>query len=171
MAITAMAKDNFWNRLRVERNIRYRDLADLFGGSVQKWGFYFSGKVLPDINTIKQLCDFFDVDINDGAEEFRKAHAIYEVGTKKRVATNGLSEHTERSASIRVAGEPTQQPEPSGISRTDIFKAVYGKLPYDTFLVFCDMISCDEGDPLECIYGRVSYREYTIIAEALRKGV
>lgn len=174
MALTSMGKVNFWNKLRVERNIRYKDLVDLYGGSNGMWGMYFSGQQLPPMDRIKQMCSLFDVDINEGAEEFRKAHAVWAAGDKKKVLVTGASEKTDRSARIVVGKkEPvavsSDTPIVRDYSTKDVFKLVYGKIPYELFLVFWELVESAKGDPLECLYGRVSYREFSQISEALRK--
>ena len=172
MAVTAMAKVNFWNKVRVERNIRYKDLVELFGGSNGMWGMYFSGQQMPPINRIKQVCDFFDVDINEGAEEFRKAHSIWKAESKNKVMVTGVSEPRARSALIpagRGQDEVEAKPTTHDYSSKDVFKLIYGKIPYELFLAFWEMVDSGSGDPMECLYGRVSYREYSQIADALKK--
>lgn len=172
MAVTAMAKVNFWNKVRVERNIRYKDLVELFGGSNGMWGMYFSGQQLPPINRIKQVCDFFDVDLNEGAEEFRKAHAMWRAESKNKVMVTGKADPVERSARVTSGErESTVQEKPATVdfSTRDVFKLIYGKIPYDLFLTFWEMVDSGSGDPLECLYGRVSYREFSQIADALKK--
>ena len=61
--LTAYAcKDNFWSRLRAEKGIKIKEVAEylhMSGGGV---GAYFTGELMPSEDKINALCDLFDVD-------------------------------------------------------------------------------------------------------------
>ena len=187
MAISAMSKDTFWNKVRVEKNIRYSDIVELFGGSVSMWAQRFTGQTMPTYAEIKKLCELFDVDVTQGTEEFKKAHALWKsegrgakagyittgksvmsgIKVGKRGEVTGTREHVEKAENEAEVQEEELKEDP--LSVRQIMGLLYGKIPYDTFLKFCDMITGEDGDPLESIYGRVSYREYTLISDALKE--
>lgn len=169
-----MRKETFWNRERVAKNIAYKDLCDLFGGVVSKWGSYFSGQIMPDPLTIKHLCELFDVDITKGTEEFKKAHALWksEHHKSKVICTTGKSERSILTNGVTVQDTAPQFEESvvteSAIDVAGIIQFVYGKLPYETFMTFRSMIKNCTGDPIEFVYGKVSYKEFRQIQEALK---
>lgn len=167
MALTTMSKITFWNTLRVERNIRYCDIAELFGGGVSTYGAYFSGQLMPKDDIITKLCDLFDVDFDKGKEEFRKAHADW-VSTKhsgRRELTTGKKDVVLRASAEMPARVTVGQSDSP--SKSDIFSLIYGKIPYDRFSEFCDMVASKNGDPLKLVYGAVSYEDYNEIARIL----
>ena len=47
--------------LRLEKNLRQKDLANYFGVSESTIGMYERGKRQPDPNTIKEFADYFEV--------------------------------------------------------------------------------------------------------------
>ena len=183
MAISAMSKDTFWNKVRVEKNIRYSDIVELFGGSVSMWAQRFTGQTMPTYAEIKKLCELFDVDVTQGTEEFKKAHALWKsegrgakacyittgksvmsgIKVGKRGEVTGTREHVERAE--KEAEVPVEQPT---IAPNEVFKVVYGKVPYDTFCAFCDALAGVTGeDPLEYVYSKVGYKEFRAIEKAL----
>lgn len=170
MAISQYAIDNFWNRLRVERNIRYIDLHELFPSfkSHTSIGLWFSGQLMPKDEHISVLCDFFDVDFEIGKEEFRKAHENWESThhQNKRITT-GESESREYTNSgdgdARMAVRYEQE--------TDIFELVYGKLPYELFRKFIDLVAGQsKDDALRIIYSNVTYDEFRLIERVIKEG-
>ena len=185
MPISAMSKDTWWNRLRVEKNIRYKDIIELYGGSVSVWAQRFTGQTMPNYNQIKQLCELFDVDFNRGYAEFKKAHALWKSegrGAKDGYVKTGISimRGVQKGERVEVVGQrdpveitkeeetvetPVEQPT---IAPNEVFGVVYGKVPYDTFCAFCDALArVTTEDPLGYIYGKVDYKEFRAIEKAL----
>lgn len=71
-------KDNFWNKLRAEKEITYKELAEYVHFSQSLVAAWFSGYLLPSDSIINALCELFDVDPLIGKQEFVKAHAIWD---------------------------------------------------------------------------------------------
>ena len=174
MAISQYAIDNFWNRLRVERNIRYIDLLELFPSfkTHTSIGFWFSGQTMPKDEHISVLCDFFDVDFAKGKEEFRKAHENWESThhQNKRVTTGkgetrDIANSGDGDARMAVRYEQEHEQE------ADIFELVYGKLPYDLFRKFIDLVAGQsKDDALRIIYSNVTYDEFRLIERVIKEG-
>ncbi len=164
MALTTMSKINFWNKLRVDRNIRYKDIAELYGGCASRWGSYFSGQIMPADEQIHQLCDLFDVDFETGKAEFEKAHANWESARHmgKRVVTGEADPYNRGEMPARmVFGEASATPE-----KVDVFSMLYGKVSYETFNLFCKAVA-EKQDAMQYCYGVVSYEEYKKIEEVI----
>lgn len=194
---TEMRKETFWNRERVARNISYKELTELLGGSVAGWGGRFSGQLMPKPLEIKHLCELFDIDLEKGTEEFKKAHALWKAERHKtQVAITGTMEnmsHKRKNEEVdpfkkpkevaeRIAkritptfdlfigneeAEEAEEEQPV-IDIAEVLKSVYGKLPYELFMTFRAMLKDTKKDPLECLYGRISYNEFLQIQRALK---
>lgn len=174
MALSQYAIKNFWNEIRVEKNIRYKDLAELFPNyrSQTTVAWWFSGQLMPKDNQIKTLCDLFDVDFETGKAEFEKAHAVWESTHHcgERIST-GESERTnyaprgDGNASMMV----TEGASDAKMHNTDIFALIYGKVDYPLFRKFCELVGNDYKRALELIYGRVTYDEFIIIQNIVKE--
>ena len=167
MAITQAFKNTYWNNLRVERNIKVKEIAEYLNVSLSAAGGYFSGQIMPRELQIKQLCGLFDVPIDVGTEEFKKAHALWK-SERKRSGVKVQSGKKDKPAEIEITVDMTapQFEEPS-VDNLDIIKLLYGKLPYELFETVRKMIKHQSGDVLEQLYGRVSYKEFIQIQEVL----
>jgi len=70
----AVYKNNFWNQLRKDRNVTFKYIGDILGRSSTMIRYYFMGYQMPNAEQIKLLCDGFNVDIEQGTEEFKKMY-------------------------------------------------------------------------------------------------
>ena len=180
MSFSGMRKVTWWNRKRVECNIRYKDLVSAFDdvGS-SSWGGYFSGQVMPSDGVIEKLCNFFDVDFDEGKAHFAEDHKewVSEHHTAKQVAKSGAMEIEKKDAFfVRQRNTKPQEVEVEfTVVRTNttseqeatLFSMLYGKVSYEVFSAFHDAIKRGAGDPMELIYGAVSYDEYRQIEGVL----
>lgn len=173
---TEMKKDTFWNRERVAKNISYKELTEILGGSIAGWGGRFSGQLMPNPLEIKHLCELFDIDLEKGTEEFKKAHALWKAERHKTpISITGTMENMSHPKKKVITVDMTapqfeEKPveEQPVIDIAEVLRSVYGKLPYETFMTFRSMIKNCTGDPIEFIYGKVSYKEFRQIQEALK---
>lgn len=161
MAITVLKIDNFWNRLRVEKNVRYKELAELFGVCESTMGAYFSGQTMPKDTVIRELCDLFNVDFAKGKEEFKRANEAWSSSNHKctKKLTVGNAESIKGKQAIEVVGTVERN--------VDVFSIIYGKIPYALFMKFLDIVATKQGDPLKLIYGSVTYSEFKQIADII----
>lgn len=78
--------DNFWSKLRVDKNITVREIAEMLGMKEKAISAYFTGFIMPDEDTVRELCELFEVDFNTGYLEFQHAHKNYT--PSKRTSTS-----------------------------------------------------------------------------------
>jgi len=70
----AVYKNNFWNQLRKERGITFKQIGDILGRSSTMIRYYFMGKQMPPQEHINMMCEGFNVDVEQGTAEFKKMH-------------------------------------------------------------------------------------------------
>ena len=63
---------NFIKKIRLENNLTQKDLADRLGVTYQAVSKWENGKNIPDLSIIKQLCDEFNMDIDELLNGTRK---------------------------------------------------------------------------------------------------
>lgn len=178
-------KDTFWNRLRVETNITIKELASYLHLSDGAVGMYLTGQAMPSESVIKQLCDYFSVDLLKGTQEFEKAHKTWDAERKRTLRVTGgaiptgakpadkpAPEKSEASIMMDEAGAEVVKntefvPTPEFVStsvKKKVLKATYGKVKMDLFLEYYDNAV---SDPLGFFYGRVDYPVYQEIENAI----
>lgn len=164
-----MSKHNFWNSLRVERNIRYRDLADLYGGSISKWGGYFSGRFVPSDDDIAELCSLFDVNFDTGKAEFEKAHSCWVGEGHSNIRTlTGTAISYKTSARYVVAGEKAE-PESTSLDLSKVLPILYGKISCEDFMEFRNSSESDVQSVMSAIYGKVDCADFMKILDILNE--
>ena len=156
-------QDTFWNRKRVEAGMKNSDLAELFHVSDSTVSTWIIGKVMPADYIIHKMCDLFDVEYSVGHSEFFKAHRDY-VELARTGAKQKLSYETTPQA------EGVQGSIISAYAN-DVFKLVYGNIPYEAFTAFVNACATkDTGAALSAIYGKVDYISFKKIADVVSGG-
>ena len=117
------SKRTFWNDLRVKNNYLYSELGEALGVSGSTVGNWFSGRSIPSPDNLKNVCDLFGINYDEGYERFVEAnrawdsergHMIFDmypdghtkgekkpkkvtkkVGRKKKTAESGLTDLSE----------------------------------------------------------------------------
>lgn len=79
----AVYKNNFWNQVRKERGVTFKYIGDILGRSATMVRYYFIGKQMPPPEHIKLMCEGFNVDIEQGTEEFKKMHKEWKMAHGK----------------------------------------------------------------------------------------
>ena len=130
-----LTKNTFWNRVRVSKGIKIREVAEMFGVSEAIAGLWFSGQKPPKTAIQCQLCDLFDVDYETGINNFTNDHKIWknergrfnfiteeELETMK--STKKMSKQSEKpgtpGAKIRYSTPWNTRRKESGISIADL---------------------------------------------------
>lgn len=148
-------KDNFWNKLRAEKGIKIREVADFLHRGEGVVGMYFSGQLMPDDNAVKVLCDFFDVDFNKGVLEFQHAHKSWKAEHHATVKYRPASSDTELTKTeSTTSGQPVVE---------EILKTLYGVLSCEDFVsVYNYLVSGTTPDVNigELIYGKLNRTTY-----------
>lgn len=168
--------DTFWNRIRVEQKITYKDLSDILNLHPSTISKFFSGAEMPSKERVDILCDFFGVDYETGYDEFCKANNKY---YKTEVDNSDLDVdidsilkdegYTKVSESVDEPDCTEEQPTHE-IPKSLLLELIYGKVPYETFFKFITLVVDGKGNPLEEIYGKVSFEEYETIRSILNDG-
>lgn len=149
-------KDTFWNRVRAEKGIKIREVAELLRRSEGCVGMYFSGQNMPDENTCRALCDLFDVEFDKGVLEFQHAHRNWKAEHNAKLKY--------RSDTPVVIPEMTTHVE-------EILKTLYGVLSCEDFVAIYNYLifgSATNFDVEELIYGKFDYATYCKIRDILR---
>ena len=67
----------FWNDLREANNLSLEDVSQLTGITIEGVSRNFSGKNVPRMPAIEKYCKLFDIPVEQGVDEFKKAHEAY----------------------------------------------------------------------------------------------
>ena len=189
-------KDTFWNKKRIEQNIKVKEISELLGCPYSTAGAYFSGLCIPEENDIKTLCEFFGVDIILGQREFINAHKEYDAlqkrelkysARKKPTKTTPISKH-DTFEKIEETKPINDLPKlPTDITSTtnktpindeksdedcfkDITKELYGKLSFDDYNEFMRLIVMESNkSALKFIYGKIDFDTFLKITKRIEQ--
>ena len=184
MAYIGMRKDTWWNRLRVEKNLSFKDLSDIFGGCPSRYGNFFSGCTMPTDSNIEAICTFFDVNFDEGKKHFEEAHESYiardympTVSTGERSDKGQSHEPRVVRSHLKIKRVDKSHKEIKTASWSElsvdkqneltyqmgkILGAVYGKIDYLDFLQFSVALKEKGSDPAKFLYGKLSYEDYRL---------
>lgn len=147
-------KDTYWNKVRVEKGFKLREVAEYLGIKLGLVGMYFSGQALPPDNTVHKLCEYFDVDYNSGQLAFQHAHRAW------------VAEH-QRKPKVKAEKKADTSKSPQ-ISSESLLDLIYGKVPRKDFqAILGDTMAVT--DILEIVYGVVDRKTYTQIEKLIQE--
>ena len=153
-------KENFWSKQRVEQNLTIEQVADLLGIDDARVSMWFSGQYMPQDNYVKELCNLFDVDFNEGQLAFQQAHQVWK------------AEH-DRELKYSAKGKVKKNPRTKQISNiADVILVLYGEIPCDVFLTIYNAVT--SGKPNECdieklLYGKIEdYDLYRKVVDIMK---
>lgn len=107
-----LTKNTFWNRVRVSKGIKIREIAEMFDVSEAIAGLWFSGQKPPKTAIQCQLCDLFDVDYETGINNFTNDHKIWK---NERGRFNFITEEDlEIMKSTKKASKQSEKPGTPG---------------------------------------------------------
>lgn len=128
--VTSTYKDTFWNRRRIAKGLKIEDISEKSGVSKKAIWAYFAGAKMPNDATIEKLCNALDVDVIQGASEFRKAHTNWKHSKSTKQADSITEEHVTLNISHSDADDNI--PINDRHSYTAL-KNLYGKVDFETF--------------------------------------
>lgn len=166
MSYSSLAKDNFWNRKRVEANFRIRDIAELLGGSESKWGMYFSGQIMPPTIAVTKLCDLFEVDFNEGFDAFRETHESWKATGGTRTLITGESDRKKskqkvtRTVKKYEVKKSEDVAERSGVAVDKVLAILYDILSFEEFNAVEARLRAGK-DFRDLIFRKVDYETYS----------
>ena len=146
-------KDTFWSKQRVEKRMTIKEIAETIGLPEKQVGAYFTGMLMPKEQTIRDLCELFDVDYHTGNLEFQHAHR------------NWRAEH---GAPLKYSAKRGRKK--SITSAEDILETLYQVLSCSEFIDIYNVIRGSASanvNPMRILYNKVDYDTYTAITEIL----
>ena len=152
--------DNFWSKLRVDKNTTLREIAEMLGIKEKTISAYFTGFVMPDEHTVRELCELFGVDFNKGYLEFQHAHKNYT--PIKRTSTS--YKHT---PSLNTTTDKQYLGTTLGL-----LERLYTVIPFKDFIkLFTLFSSAPEGNVnvAKLAYEQVSFDTYMLLLQLVRK--
>lgn len=167
---------NFWNDLRESQKLTLNDLEAITSIPHSSLGKWFSGFTKPKDNSIRILCDIFNVDFEEGKREFLKAYSerhtsnISETDNKLETPIEDNQPHHWLGSDLDKVSNKKAEEKPQRNLDSVVMRKLYGKVPYDIFFNFISYVANGSGDPLEEIYGKVSYEEYECIRSIIIDG-
>lgn len=161
-------KDTFWNRKRIESNIKYTELGELLHMPLSTVGSYFSGQVMPKREFIEQVCDLFGVEYSVGVLEFQHAHRAWRSNRNDKTFLRGeppKKKSQEKPQPIVLI--ETVEEEPVIDYKTKFLKAVYGCVSYEQYEELKHYVEVEGADTLRYLYGKIDYDLYQRISSLL----
>ena len=154
--IPKTAKDNFWSKERVKRNWTIKEVAEALGV-----GMWFTGQIMPNDVRVREICDLFGVDFNEGQLAFQKAHLEWKADHDIKYQYSGTNKHETL--------EPVAQDKVNNIA--EVILAIYGKVSCEAFLNVYNAIT--DGKPNNCdieriIYSKVDFDTYQQIVAIMK---
>ena len=182
--------ETFWNVVKEESGLTLKEIAEGIGkkNNQRLVGKYFTGELMPKDATITTICNLFDVDFEQGKEEFKKASLAWrskrtERQTKAKVVKEEVATETpvvnmpKEPIVIEKDGRtlvPTKSApakvEPKKIDTSNIESLIYGKIDYDEFEAIRTILrkNTAKGMPLEKIYGKVDCDTYNKVYDLIK---
>jgi len=130
-----LTKNTFWNRVRVSKGIKIREIAEMFDVSEAIAGLWFTGQRPPKTAIQCQLCDLFGIDYETGINNFTNDHKIWknergrfnfiteedlEIMKSTKKMSNQSEKHGTPGAKIRYSTPWNTRRQESGISIADL---------------------------------------------------
>lgn len=153
----------FWSKVRATKKMSFLGLAKMLDNPLTSTRSYFTGRMMPTPEIAAKICDFYEVNLDEGFAEFNKLHEAY--WKDRRVKKQKKIE--EAAEPIYVAPVTATEPAPEEPKTAGDYLAVlYGKIPFEAFqLIYSSSKSAEDVLPL--IYGVVDYNTYQLVAAAL----
>ena len=173
-----VAKDTFWNQLRLGQGYTLVSLGDELKIDPSQLCKYFNGQVLPTTPIAVKICDKFGIDYITGAEEFNKLHEEwcklnkgkgknrskihkrgFDFSAPHQVTVDKYSEDIDITFDDDISLESFNIPAEPAASDVNIAELVYGKVPLDKFLAISSG-TLARSDVLRTLYGVLPYDVY-----------
>lgn len=163
--------DNFWRKLRVDADVSFIDLGKLLGCSPQQVRYFFSGKAHIKDAHVHTLCEYFDVDFDEGRKAFDDIQHIWELN---HLAVEPISEPVVDDITPDLPEYPmpeikapkkakAEKPATDLNSIAKYLEVLYAKIPYDEFNKL--MTSPTVEALLANLYGKVDFATYKALMD------
>lgn len=154
----------FWSKVRATKKMSFLGLAKMLDNPLTSTRSYFTGRMMPTPEIAAKICDFYEVNLDEGFAEFNKLHEAYwkDRRAKKKQRKAQVADAFEKAAAVEAIETTPEEPKVS----IDYLEVLYGKIPFDAFqLLYSSNKSAEE--VLPTIYGVVDYDIYCQVAAAL----
>jgi len=163
--------NTFWSRKKIELGISYREISEAIHKPITTVSHYFTGHMVPSVDTVKAICKVFNVDYAVGAAEFVKIANEYSERNNRYHYKNAVQQLQDVAAGATqpAVPEPVVQPiipEPVTPASVDYLELLYGKISFEDFQLIYTAAKTKE-DILPFVYGQIDYKTYCQIAAAL----
>lgn len=157
-------KDNYWSKQRVEKGLKLREVAEMLGIREKLIAAYFSGFLMPKDDTIKALCDLFEVDYHTGRLEFQHAHRQWK-------AEHGNKAVYKTEKKKKVFRQITSSNEPKINNAEDVLTSVYSVVSCGEFIDIYNAICGNKSAEVDIpaiLYGKIKdYETYRKIIDLI----
>ena len=116
-------KDTFWNRLRISRKLTGAKMAKDLDVNAPSLYLWLNGAKMPPEKWIKAICEYFDVPLEQGRQEFENAHSTWLSSKYNRVFCYSANEDVAQKTWVFD-------------SEDKILESLYGKIDFDVFSEF-----------------------------------
>ena len=128
-----LAKNTFWNQVRVSKGVKIREIAELFDVKESTAGFWFSGQQVPRTAIQCQLCDLFDIDYETGINNFTNDHKIWK---NERGRLDFTTEEDLNSMKSKTQSTSSRAPSPIKYSNAWNIRRLDAKLSFKELATF-----------------------------------
>lgn len=163
-------RNSFWCQIVKQSGYRVDNLDDCHLGIDQpRLHRFLTGESMPPRNIALKLCEFFNVKQNTGLMEFRKAHKAWKNAQMKPQVKKALGTIIEMPKLITtpIPTLPKLIDSSSVIVSSDMLHDLYGKLPYDEYMLFRGG-NLPIPDILSSVYSKVDFDTYMELRSYLR---
>ena len=120
---------------------------------------------MPRDSAVRDICNLFDVDFNEGQLAFQKAHLEWKAEHKTEAKYSGVNK------SKKTAKKKVKEVKLEISNIADVVLTLYGKISCEAFLTVYNAIT--SGKPCDCdieqlIYGKVDFKTYQQIVSIMK---
>jgi hypothetical protein len=128
---------------------------------------WFTGQLMPSDRRVREVCDLFGVDFNEGQLAFQKAHLEWKADHDIKYQYSG----TRKNAPKKEDAVKLASPKPNINNIAEVVLAIYGKISCEAFLNVYNAIT--DGKPDNCdieriIYSKVDFDTYQQIVAIMK---
>ena len=161
-------RDTFWNRQRLKKHMKIKDVAKELNYTTGITNMFFTGQRMPTHEVAELICILFDVDFDEGYNEFYRANQSWKANHEKRKSLVPKKEKTVR----RLIKKPIIPVPKPVVTQADnvgdrVMEMLYNKISYTDFKILTGQIMSG-ADILECVYGKVDYDTFATIRNIVK---
>lgn len=152
----------FWTKKRIENGLTLTDLSLLTEINYSTLSKELTGEKVMPVSHITKLCGLFGVELDEGAEQAKKAYCVWR-------GAHNLAKDTSEKPSISEAKPITPVPvttEETFEASDDILRKVYGNIPYDDFLTIQEK-GVGSKETLRILYDKIDFDNFMKLLDVI----